>query len=110
MHITVLFSPAPRKLLQVALRMPAGARVADALRDSGVLAGLDDTALDALQTGIWGRRVPASQPLRDGDRVEAYRALRVDPKVARRERFVRQGAKKAAGLFSTRRAGAKAGY
>jgi len=33
----------------------------------------------------------------------------VDPKVARRERFARQGAK-TAGLFAKRRAGAKAGY
>jgi putative ubiquitin-RnfH superfamily antitoxin RatB of RatAB toxin-antitoxin module len=37
------------------------------------------------------------------------RTLKVDPKVARRERFVKQGAK-AAGLFSQRRAGGKAGY
>jgi putative ubiquitin-RnfH superfamily antitoxin RatB of RatAB toxin-antitoxin module len=47
--------------------------------------------------------------LRDQDRVEIYRGLRVDPKVARRERFNRQGAKRA-GLFAKTRAGAKAGY
>jgi putative ubiquitin-RnfH superfamily antitoxin RatB of RatAB toxin-antitoxin module len=49
--------------------------------------------------------------LSNNDRMEIYRALTVDPKVARRERFARQGAKKkAAGLFARRRAGAKAGY
>jgi putative ubiquitin-RnfH superfamily antitoxin RatB of RatAB toxin-antitoxin module len=47
--------------------------------------------------------------LRDQDRVEVYRPLRVDPKVARRERFVKQGAR-AAGLFVKRRVGAKPGY
>ncbi|MCB2018938.1 MAG: RnfH family protein, partial [Hydrogenophaga sp.] len=47
--------------------------------------------------------------LRDGDRLELYRPLRVDPKVARRERFVGQGAK-AAGLFSRRRPHSKSGY
>ncbi|MBW8723026.1 MAG: RnfH family protein, partial [Polaromonas sp.] len=44
-----------------------------------------------------------------GDRLEIYRGLRVDPKVARRERFNRQGVKRA-GLFAKTRAGAKAGY
>jgi hypothetical protein len=33
------------------------------------------------------------QVLRDRDRVEVYRPLLVDPKVARRERFRRQGAR-----------------
>jgi putative ubiquitin-RnfH superfamily antitoxin RatB of RatAB toxin-antitoxin module len=41
--------------------------------------------------------------------VEIYRPLRVDPKVARRERFVKQGAR-TAGLFVKKRPGAKAGY
>jgi sulfur carrier protein len=58
---------------------------------------------------VWGRRVPLDTPLRDGDRVEVYRPLRVDPKVARRERFVRQGAR-STGLFAQRRPGAKQGY
>jgi sulfur carrier protein len=47
--------------------------------------------------------------LQDGDRLEWLRPLQVDPKVARRERFKRQGAK-TAGLFAQRRQGAKAGY
>jgi putative ubiquitin-RnfH superfamily antitoxin RatB of RatAB toxin-antitoxin module len=58
---------------------------------------------------VWGRKAPLSQLLRDHDRVEVYRPLRVDPKVARRERFVKQGAR-SAGLFVKKRAGAKAGY
>jgi putative ubiquitin-RnfH superfamily antitoxin RatB of RatAB toxin-antitoxin module len=41
--------------------------------------------------------------------LEFYRALRVDPKVARRERFNKQGSR-GAGLFSKRRPGAKPGY
>ena len=47
--------------------------------------------------------------VRDGDRVEIYRDLKVDPKVARRERFRKQGAR-ATGLFAQRRPGAKPGY
>jgi putative ubiquitin-RnfH superfamily antitoxin RatB of RatAB toxin-antitoxin module len=59
--------------------------------------------------GIWGRKVGLSHVLRNQDRVEVYRPLRVDPKVARRERFTKQGAR-SAGLFVKRRVGAKPGY
>jgi uncharacterized protein len=62
-----------------------------------------------IQLGVWGQRADLSQVLQDGDRVEIYRPLRVDPKVARRERFTAQGAKRA-GLFKSRRLGGKAGY
>jgi putative ubiquitin-RnfH superfamily antitoxin RatB of RatAB toxin-antitoxin module len=47
--------------------------------------------------------------LQDHDRVEICRALTVDPKVARRARFVKQGAR-TTGLFARKRPGAKAGY
>jgi len=59
--------------------------------------------------GVWGRRVAASHVLQPGDRLELYRALLVDPKVARRQRFKRQGAKRS-GLFAQRRPGAAPGY
>ena len=61
------------------------------------------------QTAVWGKPVESTQTLKDGDRLEVLRPLRVDPKVARRERFQKQGAK-TAGLFAKRRAGAKPGY
>jgi putative ubiquitin-RnfH superfamily antitoxin RatB of RatAB toxin-antitoxin module len=94
---------------EVVLQLPGGSRLIDALRESGLLTGLPDAEVDALQTGIWGRKTPPDQVLRDGDRVELTRALKVDPKVARRERFSQQGAR-GTGLFSRRRAGAKSGY
>jgi putative ubiquitin-RnfH superfamily antitoxin RatB of RatAB toxin-antitoxin module len=59
--------------------------------------------------GIWGRKKTLDHPVQDQDRVECYRPLKVDPKVARKARFHRQGAR-AAGLFSQRRPGAKPGY
>jgi len=61
------------------------------------------------QTAVWSKPVERTQTLKDGDRLEVLRPLRVDPKVARRERFQKQGAK-TAGLFAKRRAGAKPGY
>jgi putative ubiquitin-RnfH superfamily antitoxin RatB of RatAB toxin-antitoxin module len=107
--VAVCFSRAARHCQEVALTLPAGSRLVDAVRTSALLAGLSDAEVDALQTGIWGRKLPPEHVLRDGDRVELYRPLKVDPKVARRERFSRQGAG-TTGLFAKRRAGAKSGY
>ena len=56
-----------------------------------------------------GKKTNPDHALRDLDRIEICRALTVDPKVARRERFQKQGSSRA-GLFSKRRAGAKPGY
>ena len=63
----------------------------------------------SLRWGVWGRLQAADFVLADGDRVEAYRNLTVDPKVARRERFAKQGAR-GTGLFANQREHAKSGY
>lgn len=93
LRITVLFSPAPREVREWVIELPAGSRVRDALAAAGL------EAVPESQLGIWGRKCAPDHPLRDADRVEVYRALKVDPKVARRERFRKQGAR-AAGLFA----------
>lgn len=107
--VTVCFSRTAGECAEQVLQVPQGSRLVDALRACALLEGLTDDALDALQTGIWGRKQAPDHPLQDGDRVELYRPLKVDPKVARRERFSRQGAG-TTGLFAKRRAGAKSGY
>ena len=91
------------------LALAVGTTVRQAVLQSGVLQEFTDLSLDALKLGIWGKRCGLQQVLKDRDRIEIYRPLRVDPKVARRERFSSQGAKRA-GLFASKRAGAKAGY
>jgi putative ubiquitin-RnfH superfamily antitoxin RatB of RatAB toxin-antitoxin module len=91
LRVEVVFSPAPRTTQVRQLTLPAGSTLADALRQSGLFDGL---RTDGLTFGIWGRRQPVSTPLRDGDRVEAYRALAVDPKEARRLRYKGQPKRK----------------
>ena len=109
MRITLLYAPAPRTVRSTELDLPEGASVADACRGSGWWNGRDGLPGPDLHLGIWGRKAEASRTLQPGDRVEVVRGLRVDPKVARRERFAGQGAR-GAGLFSRRRPGAKPGY
>jgi putative ubiquitin-RnfH superfamily antitoxin RatB of RatAB toxin-antitoxin module len=107
--VTVCYSESARLSAECVLHLKPGSRLLDALRESAILDHLSDSTVDGLQTGIWGRKLRPEHVLRDGDRVEMYRPLKVDPKVARRERFSRQGAR-TTGLFSKRRAGAKSGY
>ena len=113
MQITVVYAPEARQMRQWKIDMPAGSTLAQALVQSGAMAELaelaEQLATGELTAGIWGRAAMPSQVLENGDRVELYRALRVDPKVARRERFKGQGSR-GAGLFAKRRAGGKAGY
>lgn len=91
--IEVAYSPAPRQVERVTLQLPDGASLSQALEASGVLQRHRLAAGD-LQCGVWGRRAAPSQALRDGDRVELYRALAIDPKEARRRRLQVQRALK----------------
>ena len=104
--ITVVVSVGPGAIQECVLWLPEGARVADALHacaENGLMVSPEAPC------GIWGRLVAQDQLLRAEDRVEVYRALTVDPKVARRQRFARQGAR-TTGLFARQRPGGKAGY
>lgn len=108
MQIECVYAQAPRQVSEVCQSLPVGATVAEALELVGWLSLVKDAQSD-LTLSIWGRKVSLDTLLRDGDRVEVSRPLRVDPKVARRERFQGQGAR-TAGLFSRRRPGSKSGY
>lgn len=93
LRVDVVFSPQPRTSRVVSLELAPGSTLADALRASALFDGTNPLPA-GLSCGIWGRRQPASAPLRDGDRVEVYRTLTVDPKEARRLRYKAQPKKK----------------
>jgi putative ubiquitin-RnfH superfamily antitoxin RatB of RatAB toxin-antitoxin module len=80
MRVEVVWSPAPRCIEQRVLDLADGSTLADAARLAGVPSGW-------AASGVWGRRQGEGHRLRDGDRVEFYRPLRVDPKEARRQRY-----------------------
>lgn len=94
--VVVVASMAPRQTCEWTLELLSGRTVADALKACGL-----DVHDPLYEAGIWGRAVALDTLLRSNDRVEWCRPLRVDPKVARRERFARQGAR-ATGLFARR--------
>jgi putative ubiquitin-RnfH superfamily antitoxin RatB of RatAB toxin-antitoxin module len=112
LRITVVYSSHPREVSEHLLELPTLSTVKDALLACQTFENFpgDISTDDAQWTlGVWGRPVTHDYVMRDEDRLEIYRPLKVDPKVARRERFQQQGSR-AAGLFATRRKGAKPGY
>ena len=74
----------------VTLSLAAGATAGEAVRASGVLERHPEIDLRRHPIGIHGRVVSARTRLRDGDRIEIYRPLAVDPKEARRRRAFRR--------------------
>lgn len=74
----------PQRQIERALDVPADACVDDAIRASRILDELPH--FTPVGIGIFGRIVTPKTRLRDGDRVELYRPLQVDPKEARRRR------------------------
>jgi putative ubiquitin-RnfH superfamily antitoxin RatB of RatAB toxin-antitoxin module len=102
--VTVLYSATAREVHEWELALAAGATVLEAIRASGAGRLLADADLSKVAVGIWGRQAGLDHVLRQHDRVEIYRPLRIDPKVARRERFREQGTR-AAGLFARTKSG-----
>lgn len=119
--VTVCWSLAPRHVQTFNLQVAEGSSVKAVLDQCVALCtaslpqspcSADAAALSSLafqQPGIWGQKVNWTQVVKTGDRIELYRPLKVDPKVARRQRFKRQG-KGRTGLFANRKSGVAAGY
>lgn len=85
----------PHKQRIVALVVPEGttARQAVALADlPSLFQEVPSDTFAQAPLGIFGKaiRQPDKETLREGDRVEVYRPLQIDPKAARLERAKRQ--------------------
>ncbi len=81
----VVFAVAGEQRL-VTVSLPPGSTVADAIEASALQAHFAEHDLAAMSVGIWGRPVSRKQTIADGDRVEIYRPLEIDPREARRRR------------------------
>jgi hypothetical protein len=90
--VEIVHAEAQRSVVKV-LKMPQGALVADALALTALdqdFAGVD---LSGAAVGIFGKVVPRDQLLKDGDRIEIYRPLFEEPKLARRKRASRKSSR-----------------
>lgn len=80
----------PEREDAVKLSLLAGATAADAVRASGLLERHPEIDLARQKIGIYGKVVAAGALLADGDRLEVYRPLLLDPKEARRRRALKK--------------------
>lgn len=107
--VTLLCSPAAREVFEQSIDVAPGTTAEELVAFSRLQEHHSGLDWRAMTPGVWGKPVDWDRVLVEGDRLELCRPLSVDPKVARRERFQRQGAR-ATGLFARRREGGKAGY
>lgn len=85
----------PGRVFERELRLPAPATVGDAIAASGIQREVAELAGARLEVGVFSRLRQLHDGLHDGDRVEVYRPLTVDPKQARRVRVTVQRRRKA---------------
>ncbi len=83
--VTLIYAT-PTKQWRKSLRVLPHANVAMAIRQSGFLESFTEFCLPELTVGIYGHKVSLDAALADGDRIEIYRPLLVDPMTARRRR------------------------
>ncbi len=82
--VEVVFALAEQQEL-IPVTVPAGSTVLDAIEASGIAARFPEHDLSSCRQGIWGRLTGKDHLLEDGDRVEIYRPLKIDPREARRK-------------------------
>lgn len=81
--VEVVFALPERQEL-IGLQVVPGTTIAEAIDLSGIAARFPDEDLGNCECGVWGRPAGRDRELQDGDRVEVYRPLSIDPRDARR--------------------------
>lgn len=84
LRIEVLYIAKDNTMIQHQMMVQDGATVQEALEQSGILVSHPET--QQLSVGIFSKPVGLDVVLKDGDRIELYRPLEVDPKENRRSR------------------------
>ncbi len=78
----------PHKQKILSVEVEEGTSMLDAVRQSGIEAEFPELVLAEAKFGIFGKasRAPESDVVREGERIEIYRPLLIDPKQARANR------------------------
>ncbi len=76
----------PDEQVILELEVSAGSTVEEVLEASRLYEKFPDANLRSATVGVWGQVTERSSPVADGDRIELYRPLSMDPRDARRLR------------------------
>ena len=91
-HVEVAYA-LPDKQRLIGLDVPEGTTMLEAAKLSGISDIFPEIDPDTIDMGVFGKVIkdPAAHELREGDRVELYRPLKIDPKQARLNRAKKKG-------------------
>ncbi|HEY8587459.1 MAG TPA: RnfH family protein [Rhodanobacter sp.] len=84
-HAEVVYAGAGQPIV-CRVTLAEGSDVQQAIDASGIARLLPDGSIDPARLGIFSRKVAMDQLVQDGDRIEIYRPLLLDPMEARRRR------------------------
>lgn len=93
-EVEVAYALPDRQKIYV-LMVEQGTTALEAAKRSSVIDDFDGINLDTAKMGVFGQsiRMPDKYELQNGDRVEVYRPLIVDPKEVRRQRAAKAASK-----------------
>lgn len=83
-QVEVAFGLPDRQSL-IVVHCDSGASCDDAIDASGLAGTYPDAPIAELPIAIWGRPVDRGDRVKNGDRIELLRPLRIDPRDARRQ-------------------------
>ena len=90
MKISVSYAH-PEKPAWMRLDVDEGCTLRAAIERSGILARYEDIDLERNKVGIFGKIKPLETVLAEGDRVEIYQPIVIDPKTAPRRKRAEAG-------------------
>ena len=82
--------PTPKEQNILSLKVSNNCNVEQAIKQSDILELYPEIDLTINKLGIFGKVCKLSDVLREGDRIEIYRPLIIDPKEARKNRALKQ--------------------
>ena len=91
LHVEVAYADAGIAHI-IPVRVMPGATIREVIEHSGILQRCPEIDLTENKVGIFSTVRPLDDKVADGDRIEIYRSLLVDPKEARRRRAEKQKA------------------
>ncbi len=83
MNVGVCYAEADRQLW-MRLEVPDGSDIEKIIELSGILQQYPEIDLTTQKVGIFGKLAKLNTEVNDGDRVEIYRKITVDPKLVER--------------------------
>lgn len=84
-HVELVWA-GPERVVLRRIEVPQGSTVTQAIDVSGIAEAIPGGVIDPARIGLFAHKVAPDHVLQDGDRIEIYRPLLLDPMEARRLR------------------------